>query len=604
MKRRVTKKRTFFLIVAITFITIYVVSGCQSQSPTTYHIGLVKKVGMEPLYLAQEKEFFKSEGIKVDLIELQKSALDQDELKKEIIDQLNRGTIGAFVAPLKSIISADSFPPIKIVIGIDEPTTDNGIITGDYLAFNQKVLTQSPENVQKIVNAVSQAIAYRQQNTEETNKIMAPIFQLDTAQYAEQLKGVRFIDLNGNREYFGTKEKPGPIFQVAKQASVNPESIISTEFVKASNTFVGESIKKILEAINTSIVSGIAAITVYIITSFFDYTQGWFGQVFARFWKTNKIKFMDAEVTLYTKDKFIEEEGKLNLESQVLVHALDPLESTELTVARRIYLNVNKEIFYDYIFPFGELTELEKVTDSRDVEMHLGKMVRVVRNMLIAYLIFDSKFYEDKNKIEILQWYKDHSKDNFFCNSFFNNFTKKSSEVTKDNLLDLIDKKNDQEIKRFLDHSSLRTRDYLNREKDIWNQIKHYITIHIIPSKLYETICIYKIQEDVAKINCFVRLNPNAFLKMLPEEASRKLKSYETYRKRHSEKNIFEIHTDKENDGKFSTAIETILKDQWKELMPTYMKDYIDDHNFCLYKIHPKSIKENLLEFWNKFHTS
>lgn len=114
----------------------------------------------------------------------------------------------------------------------------------DCLAFNQKVVEQSPQDVQKIVDAVLKAIAYWQNNPEEANQIMAPFFELDAAKYAQILSGARFTDLARNREYFGTKENPGPIFEVAKQASdiwlkagvievaVSPESIISTEFIE------------------------------------------------------------------------------------------------------------------------------------------------------------------------------------------------------------------------------------------------------------------------------------------------------------------------------------------------------------------------------------
>ena len=117
----------------------------------------------------------------------------------------------------------------------------------DCLAFNQEAVEKSPENVQKIVDVVLKAITYWQQNPEEANQIMAPFFDLDAAKYAAILSGVSFTDLARNQEYFGTKEKPGPIFEVAKQASeiwlkadvvespVEPESIISTQFVDGAS---------------------------------------------------------------------------------------------------------------------------------------------------------------------------------------------------------------------------------------------------------------------------------------------------------------------------------------------------------------------------------
>jgi NitT/TauT family transport system substrate-binding protein len=117
----------------------------------------------------------------------------------------------------------------------------------DCLAFNNQVVEQSPEDVQKIVNVVLKAIAYWEKNPEEANKIMAPFFEVDAAKYAQILSGARFTNLTRNREYFGTKDKPGPIFEVAKQASdiwlkanviqasVSPESIISTEFIDSAS---------------------------------------------------------------------------------------------------------------------------------------------------------------------------------------------------------------------------------------------------------------------------------------------------------------------------------------------------------------------------------
>ncbi len=117
----------------------------------------------------------------------------------------------------------------------------------DCLAFNQEVVEQSPKDVQKIVDVVLKAIVYWQKNPEEANEIMAPFFNVDIAKYAQILSGVRFTDLARNREYFGTKENPGPIFEVAKQASeiwlkadvievsVSSESIISTQFVDGAS---------------------------------------------------------------------------------------------------------------------------------------------------------------------------------------------------------------------------------------------------------------------------------------------------------------------------------------------------------------------------------
>jgi NitT/TauT family transport system substrate-binding protein len=88
----------------------------------------------------------------------------------------------------------------------------------DCLAFTDATISQHPEDVQKVVDTVLQAIEYWKSHTDESNKIMAPHFQVDQATYAKTIAGLRFCDLARNREYFGSTT-PGPIFQVAQRAS-------------------------------------------------------------------------------------------------------------------------------------------------------------------------------------------------------------------------------------------------------------------------------------------------------------------------------------------------------------------------------------------------
>jgi len=114
----------------------------------------------------------------------------------------------------------------------------------DCLAFTKEVVSQSPQDIQKIVKALLRAIDFWKDNPEEANRIMAPHFQLDPAKYAVVLSGVRFADLVRNRQFFGRAQAPGPIFDVARRASeiwldanvirvpVRPDAVISTDFVE------------------------------------------------------------------------------------------------------------------------------------------------------------------------------------------------------------------------------------------------------------------------------------------------------------------------------------------------------------------------------------
>ena len=91
------------------------------------------------------------------------------------------------------------------------------------------------------------AIEYWKQNPEDANRIMAPYFQLEPAKYAAILSGARFTDLARNRQYFGTFDSPGPIFDVAQKASeiwldakviqesVSNHKLITAKFVNLRN---------------------------------------------------------------------------------------------------------------------------------------------------------------------------------------------------------------------------------------------------------------------------------------------------------------------------------------------------------------------------------
>ena len=113
----------------------------------------------------------------------------------------------------------------------------------DCVAFNNDVVSRSPQDVQSIVDTLYKAIQYSRQQPAEANQIMAPHFLVDAAKYADILTGLKFTGLERNRQYFGTAAAPGPIFSVASRASqlwmeagaisrpVEPNSIISTKFV-------------------------------------------------------------------------------------------------------------------------------------------------------------------------------------------------------------------------------------------------------------------------------------------------------------------------------------------------------------------------------------
>jgi NitT/TauT family transport system substrate-binding protein len=310
---------------------VLILPGCNQQAAQrTYRIGLGPWVGFGPLYLAQEKGFFRQQGINPELIVLTGLAERNSALQSDRID--------ALAAPVDSfVLAAGNGVGVKVVMSIDESNGGDGIaaktsinsfadlrgkrvafqrglpsefflrallqqnhmslsdlnavdmetaqagaafITNqldaaclwepwlsravkegkgkllassrefpnlivDCLAFTDKTISQHPDDVQKIVDIVLRAIEYWKSNPDESNKIMAPHFQVDQATYAATIAGLRFCDLARNREYFGSTA-PGPIFQVAQRASqvwldakvipkpVDPTAVVVTKFVQGA----------------------------------------------------------------------------------------------------------------------------------------------------------------------------------------------------------------------------------------------------------------------------------------------------------------------------------------------------------------------------------
>ena len=331
MPAALVRLRTFttqLLCFSLLILVLFAPACRKSSEGHRFRIGLGPFVGFGPLYLAQQKGFFKDAGIDAELIVLTGLAERNSALKA--------GRIDALAAPVDYfVLSAGNNLTATIVMAIDESNGADGIVATsdiktvadlrgkrvafqrglpsefflrallqqngltledlkpvdmetaqagaafiskqvdaaviwepwltkasqeghghvlasskdypnlivDCLAFNQGVVSRSPEEVQAIVNAVLKAISYAKAHPEEANAIMAPDFQVDATKLGQILQGINFCDLQRNKKYFGTQQDPGPIFQVAERASkiwqqagviskaVNPQEIISTEFV-------------------------------------------------------------------------------------------------------------------------------------------------------------------------------------------------------------------------------------------------------------------------------------------------------------------------------------------------------------------------------------
>ena len=322
--------RTIMICIAVFGLA----AGCdqkpQHSEGTTrkFRIGLGPWIGFGPLYLAQEKGFFKEAGLEVELIVLTGIAERNSALKS--------GRIDALAAPVDYfVLSAGNNLETSIAMAIDESVGGDGIVARkeitkiedlrgkrvafqrglpseffvrallqqhglsmkelqtvdmetdqagaafiagsidaaavwepwltkaseqggghvlastkefpnliiDCLAFNQQRLAKDKAGAQAVVAAIFKAIEYWKAHSDEANAIMAPHFQIDAKKYGLILSGARFCDVARNREFFGTREAPGPVFEIGRRASdiwkeagviaapVDPKRIIATDLL-------------------------------------------------------------------------------------------------------------------------------------------------------------------------------------------------------------------------------------------------------------------------------------------------------------------------------------------------------------------------------------
>ena len=100
-------------------------------------------------------------------------------------------------------------------------TTERPGLLGDCLATKPSIFNERKAEFQAIARAWDAAVQYIGAHPAEANDIMARNmgdWLEDPAVFAEMLRGVALYDADGNREYFGTPEEPGPIYQTMQYA--------------------------------------------------------------------------------------------------------------------------------------------------------------------------------------------------------------------------------------------------------------------------------------------------------------------------------------------------------------------------------------------------
>ena len=97
-------------------------------------------------------------------------------------------------------------------------TKDTPGLIADVLAVSDDFNSKNPQTVQAIVDALAEATEYIKKNEDDASKIMAEAFKMKPEEIKADLGTIKFYDLATNLEFYGTKEKPGAIYDVGKKA--------------------------------------------------------------------------------------------------------------------------------------------------------------------------------------------------------------------------------------------------------------------------------------------------------------------------------------------------------------------------------------------------
>ncbi|MDR3591830.1 MAG: aliphatic sulfonate ABC transporter substrate-binding protein [Negativicutes bacterium] len=92
-------------------------------------------------------------------------------------------------------------------------------LIADVLVFKDDYVKANSATVEKIVAAMAEATEYLQKNPADASKPIAEAFKMKPEEVVEDFATLKFYDLKGNLDFYGTTEKPGPMYDVAKRAA-------------------------------------------------------------------------------------------------------------------------------------------------------------------------------------------------------------------------------------------------------------------------------------------------------------------------------------------------------------------------------------------------
>ncbi len=125
------------------------------------------------------------------------------------------GKVDAAVTWEPWLSRAKGTPFGKVLISSDQTP---GIIV-DSLAFKPDFLKRRGDDVKKIVSAWFEAVQYAKDNPKDADAIMAKFTNQKPEEFTAEKGGVVFYGEKENKEYFGTPQKPGLLYQVTQRAA-------------------------------------------------------------------------------------------------------------------------------------------------------------------------------------------------------------------------------------------------------------------------------------------------------------------------------------------------------------------------------------------------
>ena len=164
--------------------------------------------------------------------------MPSDDVGKKFIDK--QFDAGVTWEPYLSKAKATDFGHLLI-----DSSATPGLLS-DALIARKDFVAKHPKEVKAVVDAWNEAIDYYNANKQESIEIKAKAmgdWLKDPKVFAETLEGVRYYGASDNKAFFGTKDKPGALYQTVKEAiavwselgkvkvKVTPENMMNYDFV-------------------------------------------------------------------------------------------------------------------------------------------------------------------------------------------------------------------------------------------------------------------------------------------------------------------------------------------------------------------------------------